>query len=397
MQIGVPAAGYVLAWAKGDREGAWQLTKVLVSTTISAHTFKYLGERGRPDASDKRSFPSGHTSAAFSGSEYIRVRYGNAYGIPATVAAAFVGYSRIRANKHFRDDVLAGMSNGLLWNWFWTTPYEQKIGIKPGKMGDGVGVHVTYDPDAPDSQNQDYTSRPKMTYTLEYGPVTQDKHLFINPIATGFPIDLATAEDEFDITSRVTFTHFFRDRHEWSVHLAPMELIEFDPSKVLTEPAEFGGTTFVPQPDTSFESRYNMIDSRFLYRYRLVDTPSWEIRVGGGLQYVETSLDVTQFRGVPKDNDMFEYARVLVQHFTPMASLRATYAFNERWRLMGSFDGYGGDDEFTSVGLVLNWRAAPGWDLGIGARYISREMSASDTYNKLEAGDFVFNVTHGFF
>ncbi len=397
VQIGIPAAGMLASWMKGDKEGMMQLTKVIVSSSISAHTFKFLGERTRPDASNKVSFPSGHTTASFAGSEYIRQRFGNTWGIPATVAAGFVGYTRIRANKHFRDDVLAGMSNGLLWNWFFTTPEGENLTIRPARSDGGYGLEFDYKLSGDRVRaNQDFISRPKFAYTLEWGPVTQDKNIYISPVATGFVIDLATAEDEFDITSRVTFEHFFADRHEWSLYVAPMELIEFDPSRTLTEPAEFAGKTFFPVPDTSFEARYNMIDIRAMYRYRLVDTERWQVRVGAGAQYIETLLAVTQFRGSPRDNDVVEFARANVQQVKPMASLRATYSFNERWRLTGSYDGYGGDDTFSSLGFVLNWRAAPGWDLGLGGRYIDRRVTDGDVYNKLQAGDFVFSVTHGF-
>ena len=399
VQIALPAAGYIGAWLTGDKQGALQLTKVIGSSTIAAHTFKMLGERGRPDASDNRSFPSGHTTASFAGSEYIRQRYGNAWGIPATIAAAFVGYTRVRANKHFRDDVLAGMSNGLLWNWYFTTPRDDAVSLRPAKMEDGgYGVEFSYNFDTDRVyHNRDYTAKPKFTYNLEYGPVTQDTNLFINPIATGFNIDLATAEDEFDITSRVTFEHYFADRHEWGLFIAPMELIEFDPSRTLTGPAEFAGKTFLPEPDTSFEARYNLIDARAVYRYRLVDNDRWQVRVGAGIQYLETTLDVTQFRGNPKDNDVVEFGRAQIKQKKAIASLRAEYAFNERWRLAGHLDGYGGSDQYANAALVLNWRAAAGWDIGFGFRYIDREMSDGDIYNKLEAGDFVLSVTHGFF
>ena len=328
-----------------------QQTKSLAGASVAAHVFKQVAKRGRPDASDTRSFPSGHTTAAFTGSEFIRQRYGNGLGIPATLAAAFVGYSRIRANKHFRDDVLAGMSNGLMWNWFVTTPQDSAVQVRPIAMEDG-GYGIGFDYDLMDDKvrmNQDYTTRPKFRYSLEWGPVTQDTNLFINPIATGFRIDLATAENEFDFTSRVAFEHFFADRHEWGLFIAPMELIEFDPSKTLTQPAEFAGRTFTPQPDTAFESRYNMIDARAVYRFRLVDTDRWQVRVGAGIQYLETLLDVTQFRGNPKDNDIVEFGRAQIKQKKAIGSLRASYKFNERWRLSAHYDGYGGSDNFSNV------------------------------------------------
>ncbi len=91
VQILLPVSGYVGAWITGDKAGAYQLTKVLGAAGISAHIFKAAAARGRPDAKDDRSFPSGHTTAAFAGSEFIRIRYGNGWGIPAHIAAAFVG------------------------------------------------------------------------------------------------------------------------------------------------------------------------------------------------------------------------------------------------------------------------------------------------------------------
>ena len=398
VQIGLPIAGYVGAWLSDDREGTRQLTRTLIGASVSAHVFKQLAERSRPDASDSRSFPSGHTTAAFAGSEFIRQRYGNKWGIPATAAAAFVGYSRIRANKHFRDDVLAGASNGLLWNWYYTTSKDSALSVVPTSPEGGVGVQINYDPSKAGTEaNQDFDSQPKFRYTLEYGPVTQDKNLFISPIATGTPIDLATAEDEFDFTSRVSFEHNFGDRHEWGAFLAPMELIEFEPSKALTGSFDFAGATFTPQPDTAFEGRFNLIEARLVYRYRLIDSERVELRVGGGVQYLETLLDITQFRGSPKDNDIVEFARAQVKQSKAIASLRASYSFNDHWRLDAHFDGYGGGDRFASTALLLNWRPAPEWDLGFGYRYLDRQMSDKDISNTLQVGDLVLRVSHAWF
>ena len=47
--------------------------------------------------------------------------------------------------------------------------------------------------------------------------------------------------------------------------------------------------------------------------------------------------------------------------------------------------------------MLLNWRVAPEWEFGIGGRYIDREVNDDDVFNKLQAGDIVLSVTHGFF
>ena len=39
------------------------------------------------------SFPSGHTSAAFTGAAFMDYKYGLKYGLPAYILASFVGWS----------------------------------------------------------------------------------------------------------------------------------------------------------------------------------------------------------------------------------------------------------------------------------------------------------------
>ncbi len=52
------------------------------------------------------------------------MRYGWKYGLPAYAAASFVGWSRIRANKHYPIDVIAGAAIGILSNYYFTTAYK---------------------------------------------------------------------------------------------------------------------------------------------------------------------------------------------------------------------------------------------------------------------------------
>jgi len=399
VQILLPVSGYVGTWITKDKQGAYQLTKALAGSGLSAHLFKQLAERGRPDATDARSFPSGHTTAAFAGSEFIRQRWGNAWGIPATLAAAFVGWTRINANKHFRDDVLAGMSNGLMWNWYTTTPVGQTLDIRPAKLDGGYGFEFRYAFDGKPAitLDADYSSTPKFHYNLEWGPVTQDTNVYRSPIDGGFPIDLATAETEFDFTSRVTFEHYFADRHEWGLYVAPMELIEFDPAKTLTEPALFAGVTFLPNDEAQFESRYNFIEIRASYRYALIDTPTWRVRLGAGVAYQQSVLDVTEFLGMPSDNDVIAQARANLEEIKVIGSLRASYSFRRQWRLDLQADGFPGSDKYLNTAVLLNWRASPAWEFGFGYRYMDRQVESDDIANKLQIGDVVLSVSHGFF
>jgi membrane-associated phospholipid phosphatase len=105
---GNPEGGWV------DREGLYQFTKSLTASLVTMGVGKEVSKKLRPDGSDRASHPSGHTTAAFAGAGFIDQRYGHAWGIPALVAAGFVGYSRVQSANHFMDDVTAGASIGLL-------------------------------------------------------------------------------------------------------------------------------------------------------------------------------------------------------------------------------------------------------------------------------------------
>ncbi len=75
--------------------------------------FKAATSRPRPDDDDKKSFLSGHTSAAFTAATVTSQYYPKA-SIPAYLLAGLVGLSRIEKNKHYLSDVLAGATLGYI-------------------------------------------------------------------------------------------------------------------------------------------------------------------------------------------------------------------------------------------------------------------------------------------
>ena len=84
-------------------------------TELATYTLKYSVDEQRPNGGGQ-SFPSGHTSVAFAGAEFIRKEYGWGYGVPAYLAASFVGWSRVESHNHWTHDVLAGAAIGILSN-----------------------------------------------------------------------------------------------------------------------------------------------------------------------------------------------------------------------------------------------------------------------------------------
>ena len=373
------------------------MTKVISAASITAHTIKFSASRLRPDGTDSRSFPSGHTTAAYSGAEFIRVRYGNGWGIPAHIGAAFVGYSRIRANKHFADDVLAGASNGLMWNWYFSSPYSEVLQLQPVVLEDGYAVEFSYNFDGTIRTDSDYTDTPKFKYNFEFGPVTQDKNLFTSPTATGTELDLATAENELDFTSQVSFQHYFAPRHEWEAYLSPLELVEFDPAELVPGPILFAGEIFIPTPTSTFRTRYNFNELRLVYRYSLIDSERWALKIGGGIQYADTYLGLRQFEGDSASNNIIAEAEAESIDYNAILSARIEFDFNYKWSLIYELDGTSGSEKFINTALLLDYRVAPEWNLGLGVRYASWEIENETLKNELEYGDVVFRVAHYFF
>lgn len=91
------------------------LALALGRSVVVTQVLKYSISESRPNGG-KHSFPSGHTSAAFSGAEFIRREYGWGWGVPAYLTASYVGWSRLETHSHRLDDVLAGAAIGILSN-----------------------------------------------------------------------------------------------------------------------------------------------------------------------------------------------------------------------------------------------------------------------------------------
>ncbi|MBR4809522.1 MAG: phosphatase PAP2 family protein [Bacteroidales bacterium] len=68
----------------------------------------------RPDGSDYRSFPSGHTLFAFTSAELMRNDYGPWWGAAFYTMACGTAAERIYGNRHWFSDVLAGAGLGIL-------------------------------------------------------------------------------------------------------------------------------------------------------------------------------------------------------------------------------------------------------------------------------------------
>jgi membrane-associated phospholipid phosphatase len=84
---------------------------------VADFTLKHTTHRLRPNQGDYYSFPSGHTSTAFAGAEFMAQEYSGKsawYGVAGYAIAATTGIFRMYNHDHWFSDVVAGAGFGIL-------------------------------------------------------------------------------------------------------------------------------------------------------------------------------------------------------------------------------------------------------------------------------------------
>lgn len=134
--IGVPAV-------TGDGNGALQAAGSIGAAYAVSTGLKEIFPEMRPDGSDNRSFPSGHTAAAFGAAASIYERRGPGEGVPAFALATLVGVARVEAHKHHWYDAVAGAAIGTGSGLLLTHPLENRhVAFAPWIDSSGGGATV---------------------------------------------------------------------------------------------------------------------------------------------------------------------------------------------------------------------------------------------------------------
>jgi len=140
----IPAAALGSTLYVKDTNGSIAFLKAYGSTVLTTEILKNTVKEQRPNNSDSyTSFPSGHTSSAFSGASFIHKRYGLKYAIPAYIGAIYTAYSRVEAEKHYTRDVIAGALLGIGFTWYIVSPYKN-LQVTPSVENDTYGVQFNY-------------------------------------------------------------------------------------------------------------------------------------------------------------------------------------------------------------------------------------------------------------
>lgn len=113
----VYTGGMLLAAAITGNHETRAKGNLMFRATAYAHAtttaLKFIIREPRPDSSgEKVSFPSGHSTGAFSFASVIHAEHGWIYGGLAYTYATLVAYSRMNDNRHLLHDVVAGATIG---------------------------------------------------------------------------------------------------------------------------------------------------------------------------------------------------------------------------------------------------------------------------------------------
>ena len=116
---------------------------------LTGYITKYTTHRLRPNGADYLSFPSGHTSIAFMGAEFLAQEYSEKspwYGVVGYTLAATTGVFRMYNRDHWFSDVVAGAGFGILSTKaaYYIYPYLRNALTHKDKNGKSTMLIPTY-------------------------------------------------------------------------------------------------------------------------------------------------------------------------------------------------------------------------------------------------------------
>jgi hypothetical protein len=140
--IGVSIAAGQLAF---DQKNGLKTVRAMILATSSHISVSAIARRNRPDnRSDflpwPSSFPSGHTTNAFTVAGALAYSYGWTIGVPAYAMACAISTSRLRESRHWGSDIIAGITIGTFWARasFQAQETQKAAMIIPMAVGDGL-------------------------------------------------------------------------------------------------------------------------------------------------------------------------------------------------------------------------------------------------------------------
>ena len=124
LMVMAPAYALGMTVMEKDWDGTIQLAESIVAAQLLTEGIKMLEIEQRPNGSDWKSLPSGHSAGVFSGAMFVHKRYGWKPALIPYAMALVTGWSRVHARAHYWHDVLAGAAVSALFTWLLVDKYQ---------------------------------------------------------------------------------------------------------------------------------------------------------------------------------------------------------------------------------------------------------------------------------
>ncbi|WP_229381201.1 phosphatase PAP2 family protein [Shewanella psychropiezotolerans] len=391
MQIIIPAGAMAGSLAIGDTEGAWQLTKGLGTSASITHGLKFVYRKMRPDGTQPNSFPSGHTSAAFAGAAYLHHRYGDAWAVPAYGAAAFVGFSRVHANRHFMDDVMAGGAISVLTSLYFTDPYNQSdLMFVPSMTKDGFAINASYVFGREKKPRDGYSNLRDSTdyrnsYSLFIGGSSTKRNIIDDGVNNPFDLYYFGRENEPNTYAASHFTFGIADNQYVNLSFTPYESRT---QKEHREDVKFKNETYLA--GNEIVVAYSLWNATADYMFELLPDSNWKLDVGAGL--------TTSLLSMRMDYVVGEHLAEASNFFiAPSVATEVGYQFTDKLsasiglRLTAS-SSLNSQDIWSSIGYKFNNR----WAASIVVGRFEQQVESKQINNDLVLDYSGFNVKYSF-
>lgn len=139
LEIAMPLTAVGITYYHEDMQGFKELAYTLSATALTTVLLKKTVKKERPDGSGDDAFPSGHAAITFSSASFLERRYGWKYGVPAYLLASWTAYTRVDADKHEVEDVLAGAAIGYAFSYLFVSE-NQALKVAPLISKNYVGL-----------------------------------------------------------------------------------------------------------------------------------------------------------------------------------------------------------------------------------------------------------------
>ncbi len=386
LQILIPAAALGKTYFDDDQEGRLQFWKSAGTTFGVVHGTKALAGKLRPSRANTSSFPSGHTASAFTGAAFLHHRYGLAWGAPAYALAGVVGYSRIDADAHYADDVLAGANVAILSSLFFVSAEDSAVSNSP-LQSDGLGVTVTMTNEGLSQQRKlPGLYEGKWRYSFQFGPAYLKKNIIGIPETSGSSVDIEDFDGENDpLTTALSVVEYqYNQKQSYYASFVPYELREVTS---LENTVTLGGREY--KEAEKLRVQYRLYDAVLGWQYKLIDTQNWHLNAGVDLSVQRTLVKFTSEdagrAGASDWTAVLSPSFELQYRVTPRLSAFANASASDY-----------SDSELLNAEAGLRWQMDRRWDAAFKIARYKRKTDSGELENDLKVDSALLELGYRF-